>query len=317
MRGKTRTRAAWLLAIPMVTFAVVAAAARSDPATAAPSRAGTHPPGNDGTVKVDGVPFDDRPDNEPHVGCAFQIDFYGYDEGDLSATYDFQLWAPTGSGSLESGSVAIGEDAASGGTDLDASVTVDLQDELAASGVPAHPRQGYHVRLTVHAEGSIGADTKHKMLWVECAVAATTIPPVSTTPPAGSSTPPVSTTPPATVSGTTLTPPASSSGPPATSSSTPPATSSSTPPATSSSTPPATSSSTPPATVSGTTVTPPTSHSHGTTAPPTVAAATLTPPGGGLAFTGSETVWAALLALGLLLLGSGSLWMSRRRGRSD
>ncbi|HEV8374234.1 MAG TPA: hypothetical protein VGR68_13625, partial [Actinomycetota bacterium] len=44
-----------------------------------------NPPGNNGTIKVDGVPFDDAPDNEPHVGCTFQVDFYGYDEGDLFA----------------------------------------------------------------------------------------------------------------------------------------------------------------------------------------------------------------------------------------
>ena len=40
------------------------------------------PPGNNGTVKVDGVVFDDHPDNEPHVGCVFQIDWYGFDEGE-------------------------------------------------------------------------------------------------------------------------------------------------------------------------------------------------------------------------------------------
>jgi hypothetical protein len=44
--------------------------------------AGPNPPGNNGTVKIDDTPFDDAPDNEPHVGCTFQVDFYGYDEGD-------------------------------------------------------------------------------------------------------------------------------------------------------------------------------------------------------------------------------------------
>src|SRR5215468_3744846 len=32
------------------------------------SAQGGGPPGNDGTVKIDGVAFDDHPDNEPHVG---------------------------------------------------------------------------------------------------------------------------------------------------------------------------------------------------------------------------------------------------------
>jgi hypothetical protein len=127
----------------------------------------THPPGNNGTVKVDDIPFDDHPNNEPHVGCVFEIDFYNYDEGDLSATYEFELWAPTGSGSLADGELFIGEDPNGGGTDLDASTgPIDLSTALATSGGEPHPIQGYHVRLTVHAEGSIGADVKHKMFWV-------------------------------------------------------------------------------------------------------------------------------------------------------
>jgi hypothetical protein len=42
--------------------------------------AASNPSGNHGTVKVDARPFDAAPDNEPHVGCVFQVDFYGYDE---------------------------------------------------------------------------------------------------------------------------------------------------------------------------------------------------------------------------------------------
>ena len=46
--------------------------------------------GNNGTIKIDDVEFDDHPHNEPHVGCTFQVDFYGYDEGDLDANGDLQ-----------------------------------------------------------------------------------------------------------------------------------------------------------------------------------------------------------------------------------
>jgi hypothetical protein len=50
-----------------------------------PGQAGAQdPPGNNGTVKIDDVPFDDHPNNEPHVGCVFQVDWYGFDEGDFS-----------------------------------------------------------------------------------------------------------------------------------------------------------------------------------------------------------------------------------------
>jgi hypothetical protein len=134
---------------------------------ALPGMALADPPGNNGTVKIDGVDFDTHPNNEPHVGCIFQLDFYGYDEGDLEATYTFELVPPTQDGST-GGSVDIGEDSNSGGgTDLDAEVTVDLSSLINSSGVSPHPVQGYHVKLTVHAEGSQGADVKHKVFWVE------------------------------------------------------------------------------------------------------------------------------------------------------
>lgn len=129
----------------------------------------SQPPGNNGTVKVDDVPFDDHPDNEPHVGCVFQIDFYGYDEGDLWATVRFDAQAPTGDELLlEDDDIFIGEDSNAGGgstAGLDASRSYDLTDELAS--FDPHPQQGYHVKLTVHADGSQGADTKHKVFWIE------------------------------------------------------------------------------------------------------------------------------------------------------
>src|SRR5690606_18956235 len=36
----------------------------------------------------------------------------------------------------------------------------------ALAGIEPHPQQSWHVRLTVHAEGSQGADVKHKTFWV-------------------------------------------------------------------------------------------------------------------------------------------------------
>jgi hypothetical protein len=126
--------------------------------------AAADPPGNNGTVKIDGVEFDTHPNNEPHVGCVFQVDFYGYDEGDLDANVLFEAHPPTGDAVLLQDVVSIGEDAAGGGTDLDAEATYDLSGPLSA--YEAHPQQGYHVKLTVNAEGSHGADVKHKVFWV-------------------------------------------------------------------------------------------------------------------------------------------------------
>ena len=125
------------------------------------------PNGNNGTIKIESTDFDDIPNNVPHPGCEFVIEMYGYDQGDLQATYIFTNQAPSGSGEIDRGTVDIGQDPAGGGRDLDARVHIDLADGLAASGAEAHPKQGYHVKLTVHAEGSIGADVKHKVFWVE------------------------------------------------------------------------------------------------------------------------------------------------------
>ena len=46
---------------------------------------------------------------------------------------------------------------------LDASKTYTLD----FSGIEPHPQQGFHVKLTINADGSQGADVKHKVFWVE------------------------------------------------------------------------------------------------------------------------------------------------------
>ena len=60
----------------------------------------------------------------------------------------------------------IGGDAAGGGTDLDGTLLEDLSGPIDASGATAH-QQGFHIRLTVEARGSIGSMTKHKVFWVD------------------------------------------------------------------------------------------------------------------------------------------------------
>jgi hypothetical protein len=161
----------------------------------------SNPPGNNGTIKIDDMPFDDHPDNEPHVGCVFQVDFYGFDEGDLFADVIFEVHPPTGSPEvILTDEVFIGEDDNSGGgseAGLDASVTYDLSALL--QGFEPHPQQGWHVKLTIHADGSQGADVKHKVFWVSGCEAP---PPTTTT-----STSTTSTTTPST---TTTVPPTTS-----------------------------------------------------------------------------------------------------------
>jgi len=251
----------------------------------------TRPPGNNGTVKIDGITFDDHPNNEPHVGCVFQIDLYGYDEGDLQATYEFRLWSPTGSGVLREGSVAIGHDPAGGGTDLDASVTIDLTQALANSGATPHPIQGYHVRLTIHAEGSIGADVKHKMFWVRCAPLV----------PGPSVSPTVSPSP-----STSVSPSGSPSASPSGSPSQSPSPSESVSP---------TDSPSPSESVSPTDSPSPTDSDSPTPSTSVlVKNPTGTPPGGGTALTGSsDPAGLLLLVTALLLLGSASFRLASSR----
>jgi hypothetical protein len=127
-----------------------------------------NPPGNNGTVKIQEVGDPEEiPDNDPHVGCSFQIEFRGYDEGDLQATWELAAHAPSGNGDIvKSGALDIGGDPAGGANDVDGIVVVNITaGDLA--GLTAHPVQGYHLKLTVHAEGSQGADKKHKVFWVD------------------------------------------------------------------------------------------------------------------------------------------------------
>jgi hypothetical protein len=145
----------------VISMAIVSCLALAGLASAAPN-----PPGNNGTIKVDDVPFDDAPNNQPHVGCTFQVDFYGYDQGDLFADVTFEAHPPTGPVQvLATDTVFIGEDDNAGGgsqAGLDASATYTLDFD----GIQPHPNQGFHVKLTIHADGSQGADTKHKVFWV-------------------------------------------------------------------------------------------------------------------------------------------------------
>ena len=213
MRGR---RIGKLLVVTMTIALATWGLLLAGSASAAPN-----PPGNNGTIKVDRQPFDDAPNNEPHVGCTFQVDFYGYDQGDLFADVSFQAWAPTGPvQTLLTDTVFIGEDDNSGGgseAGLDASRTYTLDFDA----IQPHPVQGFHVKLTIHADGSQGADTKYKVFWVTgCEQATTTTTPgggsgsgvssssTTTTTRGGKQTTTTSTV----VRGATSTPPSSSSG---------------------------------------------------------------------------------------------------------
>jgi hypothetical protein len=129
------------------------------------------PGGNNGTVKVDGQPYDDGKGNEAHVGCQFRLKFYGFD-ADQHANITFDAHAPSGSGVLQKESdVLISDDAAGGGQDLDAIRYYDAS-TWDLSGLTAK-KQGYHVKLSVDVLEAPGG-AKHKVFWINCAPAAPT-----------------------------------------------------------------------------------------------------------------------------------------------
>jgi hypothetical protein len=259
------------------TASVAASATTSSTATqkAGSSSSGeqtTHPPGNNGTVKIDGMPWDNAPNNEPHPGCSLQIDFYNYEQGDLWAHGTLELWSPTlppsGSAVMYEYNTFVGGDPNGGGTDWDGSVTyLHAYERAEAMGATPNKNQGYHVRLTVHVPaGSIGADTKYKMLWLNCETqGGATVTPT----PGGEQVTPTPTT---SAGGHHETPSPTGSG-----------------------------------AVPGSTVTPRSSGSSGA-----VLGATVTPGASGLAFTGSDVLVPLIACIALLLAATAGLRLARK-----
>ena len=123
------------------------------------------PPGNNGTIKIDTAVFGGNR-NHPHVGCEFFVNFFGYDGGTQQATLSFEPWAPTRGGVVAERETSWSVPTRTAGNQLDHRYgPVNLSAALA--GITPHPRQGYHVKLTVHVTGSQGADVKHKVFWIE------------------------------------------------------------------------------------------------------------------------------------------------------
>jgi hypothetical protein len=182
-----------VLVVVAATATVIACSGsgEDDGATQSALNAGNNPPGNNGTCKIQEVGDNvEIPDNDPHVGCKFQIEFRGYDKDVGMAKWKLEGQAPTGKDiPVLNDEVDIGQDSAGGANDLDAIVLVDLTDKLGALE-PPHPNQGFHLKLTVNAPGSQGSDVKHKVFWVH---GCTTPPPDGGT---DGSTPPDSSTPP-------------------------------------------------------------------------------------------------------------------------
>jgi hypothetical protein len=165
--------------------------------------ANADPPGNNGTIKIDGIRFDSHPDNEPHVGCSFQIDFYGY-EANTPVAMVFAVQPPTGFAVIYTETGTLDDDDATGGgseAGLDGSFTIELTDALAGYEPPNH------VKLTVVTDDGNpnGARVKHKVFWVtDCTGGTTTTTSTTTTTTTTTTTPTTTTLPITTLPITTL-----------------------------------------------------------------------------------------------------------------
>ncbi len=123
-----------------------------------------NPKGANGTIKIDGATFDGHPNNEPHIaGCDFQVDFYGFDEGD-TAELSFYQWPGTGNKNLIQSypNINVGEDGAGGGIDIDAQQLVVLEGDMGKE----HPRHGFHIRAEATIESGTRVYTKTKVFWM-------------------------------------------------------------------------------------------------------------------------------------------------------
>jgi hypothetical protein len=133
---------------------------------AAPAVAAGNPGGNNGTIKLSEVGGPEDHSNDPKLPCSFEIQWYGFDAGDqLKSQVSFAgQGADAGVGIEVTGAaeVFIGEDAAGGGSDHDATQVYTLAFDTPA----ANPTAGYHVKVTTDNGGSKGADTKFKVFHV-------------------------------------------------------------------------------------------------------------------------------------------------------
>jgi len=126
-----------------------------------------NPGGSNGTIKLDGVDveggYDGHPNNEPHIGCQFEVDLYGFDDGD-TAVLEFREWNPTAKKlDIAEPAVSLDLDGAGGGIDIDAQTLVDLEPVLV--GDP-HPVHGHHVRLDAIITPANGREySKTKVFW--------------------------------------------------------------------------------------------------------------------------------------------------------
>ena len=105
-----------------------------------------------------------REGNQPHVTCAFNVSFFGFDRNQaLDVSFDGH--APSGSGHVGGGSFTVPATVGTTGDTYDGSLApAGSPITLDVSGLSAS-KQGYHIKMTVttHQPG----DHKYKVFWYQ------------------------------------------------------------------------------------------------------------------------------------------------------
>ncbi|KAB1912164.1 LPXTG cell wall anchor domain-containing protein [Micromonospora sp. AMSO31t] len=128
-----------------------------------------NPKGDNGTVKIDGAPFSDKVDNQPHVTCEFELEFFNFDQDQKAS---ITLWAQPPSASPKDAvvwsksNVVISTDPASGAANDHDEVIKLSANDLDLTGLKLHPEQGYHLKLDVDLTDGKAFDDKHKVFWL-------------------------------------------------------------------------------------------------------------------------------------------------------
>lgn len=220
MRIRSRRTGA---AAAVLGAAIIAAAgfAGAGPAVAERGSANAHhgggqPNGANGSVKVDGLPLDPGPSNEPHLDdCRFAVQFFGFDEGGNDAEVTFDGWPPSGTKVPVQPLLGRSEFGFDGGRPPGNTLDHEELYELDTSALTENKKGEVHVKLTVTVTDAGGKVDfrKHKVFWIPRCAGPTPTPtptptktPTPTPTPTATPTPKPTPTPPATPSPKPTTP---------------------------------------------------------------------------------------------------------------
>jgi hypothetical protein len=136
------------------------------------SAGGDQPPGNNGTIKIHRTDTDQTDHaNEPHVGCEFNVEFFGFDGYANSSEMSFSLWSPTQPDEpvLYTRHVDLRVDNGVNGAEWDHEESFTAAQIIGTNDVEPQAQQGYHVKLTVETDDAApqGATVKHKVFWMQ------------------------------------------------------------------------------------------------------------------------------------------------------